>query len=66
MVFVDDSKGNVEDVYETLSSKDIPVTCLRYGATDEREATFDPARSEKELIKIIGLGRYKEIFKELL
>ena len=66
VVFVDDSKGNVEDVHKTLHSKDIPVTCLRYGATDAREAKFDPAVSEKELCDYIGKERYNEVFKELL
>lgn len=66
IVFVDDSKHHVEDVYKTLSSKNIPVTCLRYGATDDREAKFNPAVSEKELQSIIGIKQYNEIFKELL
>jgi len=66
VVFVDDSKGNVEDVSKTLHSKNIPVTCLRYSATDDREAKFDPARSERELFDAIGEERYATIFKELL
>jgi FMN phosphatase YigB (HAD superfamily) len=64
--FVDDSQHHVEDVHETLQSKNIPVTCLRYGATDVRESKFDPARSEKELVAAIGKERYNSIFKELL
>lgn len=66
VVFIDDSKHHAEDVYKILHAKNISVTCLRYGATDAREAAFDPARSEKELIGAIGREQYDSIFRELL
>jgi len=66
VLFVDDARHYIENIYDTFSGKNIPITCVRYGATDEREAAFDPARSDRELIQMIGHERFKEIFEEIL
>lgn len=65
ILFVDDSKHHVEEVHESLNSYGIPTTCIRYGGADHRAATFEPARAEKELVKIIGQERFGLLFKEL-
>jgi len=65
ILFVDDTKHHVEEVHESLNSYGIPTTCIRYGRADSRAAMFEPARADKELIKIVGQERFDLLFKEL-
>ena len=64
-MFIDDSKDHVESVSKSLHKNNIPCVCMRYSATDEREAKFDPEKAEKELLNLIGTERYNKIFREL-
>ncbi|MFC1841716.1 DUF2608 domain-containing protein [Candidatus Dependentiae bacterium] len=66
IVFVDDGKHHVENVYSNVTAKNIPITCIRYGAADQRVANFNPAKADTELLNIIGNDRYNLIMKELL
>lgn len=65
VLFIDDSIDHVESVYKSLDKNNIPCVCMRYSATDEREAKFDPEKAEKELLNLIGTEHYNKIFSEL-
>lgn len=62
VLFIDDSIGHIEHMYTTLRKKNIPALCIRYGATDERAAQFDPDKANKELLLSIGTKRYNALF----
>ena len=65
ILFIDDAEHHAQEVHESLNSYGIPTTCIRYGGADHRAVTFDPARADKDLLKIIGQERFDLLFKEL-
>ncbi len=66
IIFVDDSKQQVENVHTTLNERGIKNHCIRYGATDEREASLDHEQANIELRDAIGEEQYNRIFQKLL
>ena len=64
ILFIDDSQHHFKEVHENLNSYGIPTTCIRYGGADHRSKTFDPARADSDLIKVVGQERFDLLFKE--
>lgn len=66
ILFVDDARHHVEEVYQSLNDYGIPNICIRYAGADDRLEKFDPARADRDLIASIGKERFDLLFKELL
>jgi hypothetical protein len=66
VLFVDDVRYHVESVAQCLEEANISITCIRYGATDERSQGFDPAVADEQLLALMGKEKYKEVFSEIL
>jgi len=66
VVFVDDLRYYIDDVYNVLVPRKIPFIGIRYGAADEQHIKFDPARADDELRRLLAGTEYHNVVKEIL
>ncbi len=64
VVFIDDGKHHIDEMYEALNTHKIPATCIHYTATAKRAEKFCMDDANSDLLNSLGKERFNSFFKE--
>lgn len=65
LVFIDDIKRYLESVQRAVVWRNVPFIGLRYSATDNRVATFNPARAAEEFEVAVRGTKYQNLLNSI-